>query len=65
MPSKGQRKGVALAVPDIADDAAERKRALNILAQRRYSESSSVLSVLGIQSLRVLQGKENGNKLLH
>ncbi|KAI0915131.1 hypothetical protein F4823DRAFT_557577 [Ustulina deusta] len=28
----------ALAVPDINDDAAERKRALNVLAQRRYRE---------------------------
>ncbi len=27
----------ALDVPDIEDDAAERKRVLNVLAQRRYS----------------------------
>lgn len=28
-----------VAVPDISEDAAERKRLLNVLAQRRYSES--------------------------
>lgn len=30
------RKAKHLVVPDIAEDAAERKRVLNILAQRRY-----------------------------
>ena len=29
-----------LAVPDINEDAAERKRVLNVLAQRRYSKRS-------------------------
>ena len=32
----GKRKARQLVVPDIAEDAAERKRVLNILAQRRY-----------------------------
>lgn len=31
----------ALAVPDINEDAAERKRVLNVLAQRRYSKPRS------------------------
>ena len=31
------RSPPALDVPDINDDAAERKRVLNVLAQRRYS----------------------------
>lgn len=31
----------ALAVPDINEDAAERKRVLNVLAQRRYSKPAS------------------------
>lgn len=32
------KEPAALAVPDINDDANERKRVLNILAQRRYRE---------------------------
>ncbi|KAI9034809.1 uncharacterized protein KD926_005457 [Aspergillus affinis] len=34
----GKRKAKQLVVPDIAEDAAERKRVLNILAQRRYRQ---------------------------
>ncbi|KAH8424238.1 bZIP transcription factor [Aspergillus melleus] len=33
-----KRKAKQLVVPDIAEDAAERKRVLNILAQRRYRQ---------------------------
>ncbi|TGJ80186.1 hypothetical protein E0Z10_g8585 [Xylaria hypoxylon] len=33
-----QKEAPTLAVPDINDDAAERKRILNVLAQRRYRE---------------------------
>lgn len=32
-----KRKADDIVVPDIAEDAAERKRVLNVLAQRRYS----------------------------
>jgi hypothetical protein len=35
---KSRRKATAVQVPDLKDDAAERKRALNVLAQRRYRE---------------------------
>jgi len=36
-----------IAVPDIDEDAAERKRVLNVLAQRRYSRGqSSILSAI-------------------
>ncbi|KAK2740558.1 hypothetical protein FQN57_006062 [Myotisia sp. PD_48] len=38
-PAKRQRrKAKDLTVPDISDDAAERKRVLNVLAQRRYRQ---------------------------
>lgn len=36
----GKRKAKQLVVPGIAEDAAERKRVLNVLAQRRYREFS-------------------------
>lgn len=32
----GKNKGRDLVVPELAEDAAQRKRVLNILAQRRY-----------------------------
>lgn len=35
-----KRKPEELAVPDITEDPAERKRVLNVLAQRRYRMSS-------------------------
>lgn len=38
MRGKRQRQADDLAVPDLSDDAAERKRVLNVLAQRRYSK---------------------------
>jgi hypothetical protein len=38
MGTKRGRKPDDLTVPEISDDAAERKRVLNVLAQRRYSE---------------------------
>lgn len=37
-PTKTKRKATVVQVPDLKDDAAERKRALNVLAQRRYRE---------------------------
>ena len=43
----------ALAVPDINEDAAERKRVLNVLAQRRYSKPASHLySFLHLAAMR-------------
>jgi hypothetical protein len=37
MAAKRQRRMVDdVSIPDISDDAAERKRVLNVLAQRRY-----------------------------
>jgi hypothetical protein len=36
--TKTKRKATVLRVPDLEDDAAERKRTLNVLAQRRYRE---------------------------
>ena len=44
MAAKRQRRTVDdIAIPDISDDAAERKRILNVLAQRRYREIRPML----------------------
>src|ERR1700677_2878201 len=38
MPRQAKRKATVIQVPDLEQDAAERKRVLNVLAQRRYRE---------------------------
>lgn len=38
---RAYKKPPALDVPDIDQDAAERKRVLNVLAQRRYRKSTN------------------------
>lgn len=47
----------ALAVPDINEDAAERKRVLNVLAQRRYSKPASQLTPSGNEEEGVADAK--------
>lgn len=53
-PKRGSRD---LAVPDITEDAAERKRVLNVLAQRRYRTFHSLYPVLPPKT-EGLQGSE-------
>lgn len=48
-PKRGSRD---LAVPDITEDAAERKRVLNVLAQRRYRTFHSLSPVLSFKAKR-------------
>ena len=61
------RSRQALSVPDLEDDAAERKRVLNILAQRRYRMSSiamiSLLRVLNKSSLLTRREETRGTPL--
>lgn len=44
-----KRKVNDLVVPDIAEDAAERKRILNVLAQRRYSMALYLFSFKALE----------------
>ncbi|KLJ11266.1 hypothetical protein EMPG_13439 [Blastomyces silverae] len=62
MPPKRQRRKINdPAVPDISDDAAERKRVLNVLAQRRYRRRKREhLSALEAK-LQSKDGKENAS----
>ncbi|RMJ25868.1 hypothetical protein PHISP_03245 [Aspergillus sp. HF37] len=54
MPAK--RKAAELSVPDITENPAERKRLLNVLAQRRYRQRKS----RHLQSLEAQAQKKNG-----
>ncbi|KAL2802529.1 hypothetical protein BJX63DRAFT_414856 [Aspergillus granulosus] len=61
MPAK--RGGEDMAVPDITEDAAERKRVLNVLAQRRYRGYSSPLLLSSFTLTGLDVGKRKKDRL--
>ncbi|PGH06523.1 hypothetical protein GX51_02348 [Blastomyces parvus] len=62
MPPKRQRRKIDdPAVPDISDDAAERKRVLNVLAQRRYRKRKREHLATLEAKLQSKDGKEHAS----
>lgn len=60
---RAYKKPPALDVPNIDEDAAERKRILNVLAQRRYRESSISCSRVSLRSDRRIGEKKRLDRL--
>lgn len=60
---RAYKKPPALDVPNIDEDAAERKRVLNVLAQRRYRESSFSCNQVSLRSDRHIGEKKRLDRL--
>lgn len=56
----GRNKGRDLVVPELTEDAAQRKRVLNILAQRRYRKMFQTRYFLYITLIYCIRTKEKG-----